>query len=60
MGSFVLGNAVEGVQMINTDCVEVFEIEDKVYDQVMELVYYQVWEQGWSRVRVYMCREVFR
>ena len=46
--------------MINTDCVEIFEIESKAYDQVMELVYYQVWEQGWSRVRVYMCREVFR
>jgi hypothetical protein len=33
----------QGVQMINTDCVEIFEIEDQALDQVSDQVEWEVW-----------------
>jgi len=40
--------------MINTDCVEIFEIEDQgwdqVSDQVSDQVEWNVWNQAWFKV----------
>jgi hypothetical protein len=35
----------ENVRMINTDCVEMYEIENQVWDQVSDQVEHQVWYQ---------------
>ena len=54
--------------MINTDCVEIFKIEDQVWDkveyEVSNQVKYQVWEQVedqvWDRLFWYSRFEVFK
>ena len=59
---------VEGVQMINTDCVEIFEIEDQALDQVSDQVEMEVWyhldyqvrNQVWDQVCFEVWLNVFR
>jgi len=40
----------QGVQMINTDCIEIFEIEDQALDQVSDQVEWETRDQVWYKV----------
>ena len=45
MASCEISGGESGVLMINTDCVEMYEIENQVWDQVSDQVEHQVWYQ---------------
>jgi len=49
---------VEGVQMINTDCIEIFEIEDQALDKVRYHVEMEVWHHLDYQVRYQVSNQV--